>query len=135
MVFVSCSIAVDKLKPTAALDLFMNSEEYKNRPTLLKMVESVKKDGILYPIIIDNIDDDGTYKVRIGNRRLFIAQLLDIKAVEVIVNCRVGQKYIPEGTIITSMKDVEKCFNNEIGRVGWLGDRFAVVSKDWEKWS
>jgi len=133
-VIVRCTIPTDKLKPTAALNLFWEDDYYKQMPRILRMIESIKSEGVKFPLVIDNIDDDGTFNVRIGNQRLFVALHLGTKELKCLCNCKKGQKFIPEGDIVNSIEDVHDFFDHKVGRIGWLDTRIAVVAEDWQQW-
>lgn len=101
-------ILVDAALPVSALRL---PADFDPDPVALAgVVESVGRRGVLEPPVVFNRRDDGTYEVRIGCKRARAAQVNRVASMRCIVNCIVGQRFVPEGRRLETDDDVTGMF-------------------------
>ena len=125
---------------------YIDREEFHNVEKEFKsrLVESIKKHGIVDPLYAEVGNDYGRYiKIIVGNNRMAVAKILEIKTIPVIVNIY-DPTFKLEGTQCRELKtddEIRKLFThktvnirrNKDGNIDTImPPRYDLVYKDYE---
>ena len=85
-----------------------DEKQFKSR-----LVDSIKKNGIIDPLYAEVGNDYGRYiKIIVGNNRMAVARILDIKTIPVIVNIY-DPTFKVEGRELKTDEDIKELFTHK----------------------
>ena len=100
----------------------------------IKMIESVKQDGLKYPLCAINLKDDGIYDVTVGMQRLKALQTMGEEIVRTVIAYKENQKHQPGGVVIKTATQLDEIFGCKLQGITLQPNSFEVILPDREEW-
>ena len=122
---------------------YLERSEFHNVEKVFKnkLVESIKKHGIVDPLYAEVGNDYGRFiKIIVGNNRMAVAKILDIKTIPVIVNIY-DPTFTLEGRELKTDDEIRELFTHKNVQIRRGSDgnidiimppRYDLVHKDYE---
>jgi hypothetical protein len=114
IVLVDTYVKVNKLYPSTSHrtpEWFAAHPEYDVMHR--KLVESIKRDGLNDPLLVHNEQDNGFYRVDVGNQRLRAIKEIGAKSVRCVVHCTSDQFKIPDGEVLSINKVLARHYTDK----------------------
>ena len=100
----------------------------------IKLIESIKRDGLKHPLCAINLKDDGMYDVTVGMQRLKALQTIGEETVRTVIAYKENQKYQPDGVAIRTDTQLDKVFGCKLQGITLRPNSFEVILHDREEW-
>jgi ParB family chromosome partitioning protein len=113
-----------QIEPAAILPNPYQTRLLFSEDELRELADSIKANGILQPILVRPADEEGKYKLIVGERRLRAAQMVGMETIPAIIR-RVNDETAAELTVIENLqRDDLRCMEQ--------AEAFAMLSREFK---
>lgn len=133
-IYIYTKIEIEKLYPGVNRPQLWWDEHPSAVVMVDRLIESIQKEGVRYPLCAVNRHDDGMYEVQTGNQRLAALCKMAAKKAPCIVACKIDQKHIPEGRILKNQGEILSYFGGSAKRICLNPNIFFVIANDNDEW-